>query len=120
MRAFLSFALFAYLSIVHAKIGPSPTPSAAGSWTGPPGSYGPPQTHNASFVPDHVLRMTHENVTVGCQSRASTLFNGTTPGPELRLKPGQTSWIRVYNDMADYNATVVRDMSDRTLESSTD
>jgi len=79
----------------------------SGNWTGPAGGYGPPQEHNASFVPDHVLRLTYENVSIACQSLASVLINGTTPGPELRLKPGQTSWIRVYNDMTDYNATIV-------------
>lgn len=72
------------------------------NWT-----YGPPRSHDASFVPDHVLRLTYENVSVGCQSRASVLINGTTPGPELRLAPGKTSWIRVYNDMTEYNATIV-------------
>jgi hypothetical protein len=89
--------------------GNSWTPSGHGNhWRGPPGGWGPPVPHNASFVPDHVLRLTYENVSVGCQSRASVLINGTLPGPELRLQPGKTSWIRVYNDMTDYNATMVR------------
>ncbi|KAF2092143.1 multicopper oxidase [Saccharata proteae CBS 121410] len=57
------------------------------------------------FVPDHVLRMTYENISIGCQSRMSVVVNGTTPGPEIRLLAGKTSWIRVYNDMDNYNLT---------------
>jgi L-ascorbate oxidase len=30
----------------------------------------------------------------------STLVNGSTPGPTLRLQAGKTSWIRVYNIIA--------------------
>ena len=76
-------------------------------WSGRPGGYGHPKCHDASFVPDHVLRLTYENVSIGCQTRPSALVNGSIPGPELRLRPGKTSWIRVYNDMTDYNATIV-------------
>ncbi|KAJ5259627.1 hypothetical protein N7478_012608 [Penicillium angulare] len=38
--------------------------------------------------------------------RYSALVNGSSPGPELRLKEGQVSWIRVYNDMEHENATI--------------
>lgn len=69
-------------------------------------SYGPPQCHDSSFVPDHVLRITYENVSIACQSRPSVLVNGLTPGPALRLQPGKVSWIRVYNDMDQYNLTM--------------
>ncbi|KAK5738572.1 hypothetical protein LTR17_005908 [Elasticomyces elasticus] len=72
----------------------------------PPSGYGPPTPHNASFVPDIVLRLTYENISVGCQTRTSVVINGTSPGPELRLKPGKTTWIRVHNDMTEYNATI--------------
>lgn len=79
---------------------------------GPPArqhdEYGPLHCHDSTFVPDHVLRLTYEDVPIGCQTRPSVLVNGSLPGPELRLLPGRTSWIRVYNDMADYNATMVR------------
>lgn len=67
------------------------------------------QCHDSSFVPDHVLRLTYEDVSIGCQTRPSVLVNGSLPGPELRLLPGKTTWIRVYNDMSDYNATMVRE-----------
>ncbi|OHE98212.1 L-ascorbate oxidase [Colletotrichum orchidophilum] len=73
---------------------------------GPPGHYGGRHRHGASFTPDFVLRMTYENVSIGCQTRASVLVNGTLVGPPLRLKPGRRSWIRVYNDMELYNATI--------------
>ena len=69
--------------------------------------YSHPQRHDSTFVPDHILHLTYENVSIGCQTKLSVLINGSLPGPELRLKPGKTSWIRVYNDMTDYNATIV-------------
>lgn len=62
--------------------------------------------HDSSFVPDEILRITEQNITIGCESRLSVLINGTSPGPELRLKAGKTSWIRVYNDMDHWNTTV--------------
>jgi L-ascorbate oxidase len=62
--------------------------------------------HDASFVPDEILRITEENVTIACESRLSVLVNGTSPGPALRLKPGKTTWIRVYNDMEHWNTTM--------------
>jgi len=43
---------------------------------------------------------------VACKSRLSTVINGTLPGPEIRLPAGETTWIRVYNDMTTQNATV--------------
>ncbi|USP75998.1 hypothetical protein yc1106_03272 [Curvularia clavata] len=36
----------------------------------------------------------------------SVLVNGTSPGPELRLPGGKTSWVRVCNDMDEYNTTM--------------
>ncbi|TQN67917.1 Multicopper oxidase aurL2 [Colletotrichum shisoi] len=76
------------------------------STNSPPGHYGGRKAHGHSFVPDHVLRLTYENVSIACQTRPSALINGTLLGPTLRLKPGQRSWIRVYNDMKDHNATI--------------
>lgn len=61
-----------------------------------------------TFVPDHVLRVTARNITLGCASRYSLLVNGTYPGPELRLKPIGAQWIRVFNDMIDTNLSMVR------------
>ena len=72
-----------------------------------PGGYGPPRCHDHSFVPDHVLRITYEDISIACQTRPSVVVNGSLSGPELRLKPGKTSWIRVYNDMTEFNATIV-------------
>lgn len=74
---------------------------------GPSHGYGHPRCHDASFIPDHILLLTYANISIGCQTRPSVLVNGSLPGPDLRLKPGKTSWIRVYNDMTDVNATVV-------------
>jgi L-ascorbate oxidase len=68
--------------------------------------YGGPQVHDSSFVPDEVLRISEENVFIGCESRVSVLVNGTSPGPALRLQPGKTTWIRVYNDMDHWNTTM--------------
>ncbi len=63
--------------------------------------------HDSSFIPDHVLRVSAKNISVACEKRYSAVINGTSPGPELRLPPGQVSWIRVYNDMPDNNLTMV-------------
>lgn len=71
------------------------------------GDYGHPRCHDESFTPDYTLHLTYENISIGCQHRPSVVVNGSLPGPELRLKPGKTSWIRVYNDMTNFNATIV-------------
>jgi L-ascorbate oxidase len=64
--------------------------------------------HDASFVPDAVLRITAQNVAQSClPPKLTVLVNGTSPGPELRLQEGKTYWIRVYNDMAEKNFTMV-------------
>lgn len=65
-------------------------------------------THDETFVPDHVLRVTKQNISVACEHRMSVVINGTSPGPTLHLKPGKSTWIRVYNDMSDSNLTMVR------------
>lgn len=77
----------------------------AHAW-GPPNGYGGPRQHGADFHPDIVLRASYQNISVGCMSRASVVINGTSPGPGLRLRPGKTSWIRVYNDMDSFNLTM--------------
>jgi L-ascorbate oxidase len=65
-------------------------------------------THDDSFIPDAVLRVTAANYSQSCYpSKHTVLVNGTSPGPELRLTEGQTYWIRVYNDMLDANLTMV-------------
>lgn len=71
-----------------------------------------PQTplwlHGPDFTPDHILRITlNETFFVACQTRATVLLNGTSPGPSLCFEPGQTQWIRVYNDMTTENFTMV-------------
>jgi L-ascorbate oxidase len=63
--------------------------------------------HDATFTPDHILRVTNENIDIACDSHLSVIVNGTTPGPALRLAPGTASWIRVYNDVEDQNLTMV-------------
>ena len=63
--------------------------------------------HGPEFTPDEVLRVTlNDTFAVGCQTRASVLVNGTAPGPPIRLEPGKTTWIRVYNDMETQNFTM--------------
>jgi hypothetical protein len=78
-------------------------------WQSPTATLEGPVVHGSDFVLDYVLVVTYENTSIACQSRMSTLINGSTPGPTLRLQPGKTSWIRVYNNMADYNLTMVSD-----------
>ena len=63
--------------------------------------------HDKTFVPDVILRGTAADVSQACINRLSVLLNGTSPGPEVRLRAGVTTWIRVYNDMDDHNLTVV-------------
>ncbi|KAK9312688.1 Cupredoxin [Lipomyces starkeyi] len=62
--------------------------------------------HDESFLPDITLRVTARNISNGCIERYSVVVNGTSPGPEIRLRVGKTSWIRVYNDMDDRNLTM--------------
>jgi len=55
-----------------------------------------------------VLSVDVVNKTQGCLGEKEVaVINGTTPGPELRLRVGKTYWIRVYNDMATQNLTMV-------------
>lgn len=63
--------------------------------------------HDATFTPDHILRVTNENIDIACDQHLSVVVNGSTPGPALRLAPGTASWIRVYNDVEDQNLTMV-------------
>ena len=93
------FALTWLLCAPHVLALPSQTERSS--------KYGRPRRHDANFVPDFVLRVTYEDVSIGCQTRKSALVNGSLPGPELRLIPGKTSWIRVYNDIPDQNTTMV-------------
>lgn len=65
------------------------------------------QCHDENFKPDFFLQVTYENTSVACQHRMSVLVNGTLPGPTLRLPPGRASWVRVCNDMNEYNTTMV-------------
>jgi L-ascorbate oxidase len=66
------------------------------------------ECHDETFVPDAILRITQANISQSClPPKLVVLVNRTSPGPELRLKEGQTYWIRVYNDMVDRNYTMV-------------
>ncbi|QUC24037.1 uncharacterized protein UV8b_08278 [Ustilaginoidea virens] len=65
-----------------------------------------PPVHHQDFQPDHVLRVSAATIDIGCQKRLSAVVNGTTPGPELRISPGRSTWIRVYNDMPHDNLTM--------------
>ncbi|KAL4903095.1 hypothetical protein BDW74DRAFT_186450 [Aspergillus multicolor] len=66
----------------------------------------PSVRHDHSFQPDHILRVNAEYYSAACSERYSVLVNGSSPGPELRLREGKVSWIRVYNDMMDENTTM--------------
>jgi L-ascorbate oxidase len=63
--------------------------------------------HDTTFTPDHILRVTNENIDIACDQHLSVVVNGSTPGPIIRLAPGTASWIRVYNDVEDQNLTMV-------------
>ncbi|KAH7067175.1 L-ascorbate oxidase-like protein [Paraphoma chrysanthemicola] len=63
-------------------------------------------SHNDSFTPDYLLRVTYENHTVACEQRMSALVNGSSPGPVIHLTPSKTTWVRVCNDMDTYNTTM--------------
>ena len=65
-------------------------------------------THDGNFIPDAVLRVTEESVKQSCVPKKDILLvNGTSPGPTLRFTEGKTIWIRVYNDIATQNLTMV-------------
>jgi len=64
-------------------------------------------THDAGFKPDFYLSVTYQNHSVACEHRMSALINGTSPGPALRLPAGKTSWVRVCNNMDEFNTTIV-------------
>ncbi|KAF4556606.1 Multicopper oxidase-like protein 9 [Elsinoe fawcettii] len=64
--------------------------------------------HDAAFVPDVVLEATEKNLDTACSQRLSVVFNGTSPGPTVRLSEGKTTWIRVYNRLENQNLTVCR------------
>jgi hypothetical protein len=67
-----------------------------------------PIRHGASFTPDFILRVTEEPFTQSCITKQDViLINGTSPGPELRLKEGNIYWIRVFNDLENKNLTMV-------------
>lgn len=64
--------------------------------------------HDETFVPDHVIYVSAENISQACEPRLSTVINGTSPGPPIVLKAGEPAWIRVYNLVPDANLTMVR------------
>ena len=86
-------------------IGSHHLPSRLGSSSGT--GEGRVVKHGRDFVPDEVLYVSYGHTDVACHSRPSVLVNGSTPGPELRLKPGRSTWIRVYNNIPDQNTTIV-------------
>jgi len=64
-------------------------------------------SHNGSFTPSAVLRITAQNISIGGIHGVMTLVNGSTPGPVLRIHEKKVAWIRVYNDMKEQNLTMV-------------
>ena len=71
--------------------------------------------HDGSFTPDAILRVTSQNVSLGGIQKLTTLVNGSTPGPEVRVPENETVWIRVFNDMKDSNLTMVSQIQDRWI-----
>lgn len=65
------------------------------------------RVHGDSFVPDAILHISAQSISIGGIQRYTTLVNGSVPGPELRVPEGKVVWIRVYNDMTDRNTTIV-------------
>lgn len=65
------------------------------------------QAHGPDWEPDYVLEATATNITINCHSRYSVIVNGTSPGPTVYLKEGQTTWVRVWNRISDQNFTLV-------------
>ena len=63
--------------------------------------------HDASFEPDIILRISSQQRTITGFTQSVPLVNGTYPGPKIELTAGQTTWIRVYNDMQGENLTMV-------------
>ena len=64
--------------------------------------------HDEKFVPTAVLRVTEEERKQSCVPTKDILVvNGTSPGPALAFNEGETIWIRVYNDIAHQNLTMV-------------
>lgn len=68
---------------------------------------GRPLPGDEDFEPEYVLFATEEDISLNCETRRSVVFNGTSPGPPLHMQEGKTTWIRVYNYIADKNTTVV-------------
>ncbi|KAH8667919.1 multicopper oxidase-domain-containing protein [Tricladium varicosporioides] len=69
--------------------------------------YADTQIHDDSFVPDGILHVSSGLKKQSCvPTKDILLVNGTSPGPELRFKEGQTVWIRVFNDIPDQNLTM--------------
>ncbi|KFY89645.1 hypothetical protein V500_05564 [Pseudogymnoascus sp. VKM F-4518 (FW-2643)] len=62
--------------------------------------------HDDSFQPNYTLRVTALDYSQACMTRHSILVNGSFPGPAIRIREGEVSWIRVYNDMTDLNTTM--------------
>lgn len=63
--------------------------------------------HDAQFTPDHVLRVSVAQVPTACEPREDVVVNGFSPGPAIHLLAGTRTWIRVYNDMAGRNLSMV-------------
>lgn len=59
-----------------------------------------------AWQPDYILRISNDTIAADCTARRSTVINGTSPGPEIRVKEGDHVWVRVYNDMEESNTTL--------------
>ena len=60
----------------------------------------------SAWQPDWILRVSNDTIAADCTARSSTIVNGTSPGPTIRVKEGDHIWIRVYNDMLHSNTTM--------------
>ncbi|KAI1175254.1 L-ascorbate oxidase [Nemania sp. FL0916] len=62
--------------------------------------------HDELWQPQYTIYATQKDIIVNCEHRYSAVLNGTYPGPTLYLKEGETTWIRVHNQLQGLNLTI--------------
>jgi len=55
----------------------------------------------SDWKPWYELHITAEEIMLGCDTRFSVVVNGQSPGPTLFFQEGVTTWVRVYNHIAE-------------------
>ncbi len=59
----------------------------------------PPELRSADGVLDVDLRVARTDLAVGSGRRFAYTYNGTSPGPTMRVRPGDTLTVRLRNDL---------------------